>query len=201
MIRKLSAWSLFAVAVVVCLLMAGCSRRSSQPAAVSSTASHDHAIGDDFALTSHDGGRFQLSQQRGKIVLLFFGYTSCPDACPTMMAKLQNVYEKLGGKKDRVQIVFVSVDPQHDTPQELKAYLRYFKIGAIGLTGTREEIDAVVKQYGASYEIEKSDSALGYHINHSTYLYLIDQSGKVANQFKHTDDANAIVGGINKLIQ
>ena len=158
-------------------------------------------IGGDFSLTDQNGNRFQLSGQRGKIVLLFFGYTSCADACPTMMAKLKSVSKTLGADWKHVLPVFVSVDPARDTPQALKKYLEYFSISAVGLTGKKEEIDRVVGQYGASYEIEKSDSAMGYHINHSTYVYLIDQSGEVKSRFKHTDRPGAIASAVKQLIQ
>ena len=158
-------------------------------------------IGGDFALTDQNGNRFQLSGQRGKIVLLFFGYTSCADACPTMMVKLKSVSKTLGAEWKHVLPVFVSVDPARDTSAALKKYLEYFSISAVGLTGKKEEIDRVVEQYGASYEIEKSDSAMGYHINHSTYVYLIDQGGEVRSRFKHTDRPDAIAAAVKQLIK
>lgn len=157
--------------------------------------------GGDFALTDQNGKLFRLSQQRGKIVLLFFGYTSCADACPTMMAKLTSIYKSLGADQKNVLTVFVSVDPARDTSAVLKKYLEYFSLGAVGLTGTKAEIDRVVNQYGASYEIEKSDSAMGYHINHSTSLYLIDQSGEVKSRFKHTDRPAVIAAAVQQLIK
>ena len=104
---------------------------------------------DDFALTDQNGRSFHLSQLRGKVVLLFFGYTHCPDACPTTMAKLSRVSKLLGPDAGSVMILFASVDPDRDTPNILKSYLAYFHMNSIGLTGTKEEIDAVVKQYGA----------------------------------------------------
>jgi protein SCO1/2 len=158
-------------------------------------------IGGDFTLTDQNGNRFQLSGQRGKIVLLFFGYTSCADACPTMMVKLKSVSKTLGADWKQILPVFVSVDPERDTPPALKKYLEYFAISAVGLTGKKDEIDRVVEQYGANYEIEKSDSAMGYHINHSTYLYLIDQSGEVKSRFKHTDRPDVIASAVKQLIK
>lgn len=133
--------------------------------------------------------------------MLFFGYTSCADACPTMMVKLKSVSKALGADWKQVLPVFVSVDPARDTSAALKKYLEYFLISAVGLTGKKEEIDRVVSQYGASYEIEKSDSAMGYHINHSTYLYLIDQAGEVRSRFKHTDRPDQIASGVKQLIR
>jgi cytochrome oxidase Cu insertion factor (SCO1/SenC/PrrC family) len=156
--------------------------------------------GGDFALTDHHGERFRLSNARGKVALLFFGYTSCAEACPVAMAKIAAVYKRLGGGR-KVATLFVSLDPARDTPAALARYLSHFSTSATGLTGKKEEIDAVVAQYGAKYEIERSDSALGYHINHSTYLYAIDSSGKVRFRFKHEDSAELIAAGVKRLLE
>lgn len=188
---------LMAMAAMAC----GCPQMAIMPAIASATAIQKTVAGGDFALTDQTGSRFQLREQRGKVVLLFFGYTTCPDACPTMLAKLAKVYQSLGEKRGQVLTVFVSLDPARDTPDALKKYLAYFPINAVGLTGTKAEIDAVVKQYGAFYEIEKSDSALGYHINHSTSLYVIDKSGGVSSQFKHTDRPDLIAAAVRQLIE
>lgn len=154
----------------------------------------------DFALTDQNGKPFHLSQLRGKVVFLFFGYTHCPDACPTTMAKLSQVNKLLGKNADHVVTVFVSVDPGRDTTSVLKSYLAYFHMNSIGLTGTKEEIDAVVKQYGAKYEIEQSDSAAGYHIDHSTDLYLLNQKGELARTFNYSDGAQVIAEGARSLL-
>lgn len=155
----------------------------------------------DFALTDQNGKPFRLSQLRGKVVFLFFGYTHCPDACPTTMAKLSRVYKLLERNANQVMTVFVSVDPGRDTTSALKSYLAYFHMNSIGLTGTKEEIDMVVKQYGAKYEIEESDSAAGYHINHSTDLYLLDRKGELARTFNYSDGTQVIVDGARRLIR
>jgi len=155
----------------------------------------------DFVLTDENGRPFRLSQLRGKVVLLFFGYTHCPDACPTTMAKLARAGKLLGKDADRVVTLFVSVDPGRDTPDVLKHYLDYFHIKSFGLTGTKNEIDAVVKQYGARYEIEQSDSAAGYHVNHSTDLYLLDQKGELVRTFGYNDGIQVIVDGIRPLLK
>jgi len=157
--------------------------------------------GKDFALTDQNGKPFHLSQLRGKVVFLFFGYTHCPDACPTTMAKLSQVYKLLGRNAGQVMTVFVSVDPGRDTSSVLKNYLAYFHMNSVGLTGTKEEIDVVVKQYGAKYEIEQSDSAAGYHINHSTDLYLLDQKGELARTFSYADGTQVIVDGVRQVIR
>ena len=106
----------------------------------------------------------------------------------------------LGDDKEKVVILFVSFDPQRDTPSVLKNYLAYFHLNSIGLTGTKGQIDEVVNQYGAKYEIEQSDSAAGYHINHSTDLYLLDQKGELAGRFNYSDGQQIIVDGVRRLI-
>lgn len=142
----------------------------------------------DFILYDQDGKIFHLKDHRGQIVLLFFGYTSCPDVCPLALSKLARVYTLLGPMRQKVLTLFVTIDPKHDTPQKLKEYLRYFNINAIGLTGTKQEIDAVVDSYKATYEkVETHLSALGYEFDHTDYLYLIDTQGKTSYLF-HPDD-------------
>ena len=156
-------------------------------------------LGGDFSLTDHNEQPFQLQSQRGKIVLLYFGYTSCTEACPTMLTKVARIYRSLGADKEKVQLLLVSVDPKRDTPAVLKTYLDYFKVNAIGLTGAKEAIDKVVQQYGAKYEIEKSESALGYHVSHTTDLYLLDQQGKVRRLFKHNEKMDTMTKEIKAL--
>src|ERR1700730_1395236 len=155
----------------------------------------------DFVLTDQNGRSFHLSQVSGKVVLLFFGYTHCPDACPTTMSKLARVYKLLDRDAGQVITLFVSVDPGRDKPTVLKSYLAYFRVNSLGLTGTKEEIDAVVKQYGAKYEIEQSDSAAGYHINHSTDLYLLNQKGELAKTFSYSDGIQVIADGVRQVIR
>jgi protein SCO1/2 len=157
--------------------------------------------GSDFTLTDENGRQFRLSQLHGKVVLLFFGYTHCPDACPTTMTKLARAAKLLGNDADRVVTLFVSVDPGRDTPDVLKHYLEYFHLNSVGLTGTKDEIDAVVKQYGARYEIEQSDSAAGYHVNHSTDLYLLDQKGELVKTFGYNDATQTVVDGVRPLLK
>jgi len=173
---------------------------SSQPPIDAGDGDNKHPAS-DFALTDQDGKLFLLSQLRGKVVLLFFGYTHCPDACPTTMAKLSRVYKLLGADTEKAVTLFVSVDPDRDTTSVLKSYLAYFHMNSIGLTGTKEEIDAVVKQYGARYEIEQSDSAAGYHINHSTDLYLLNRKGELSSTFTYSAGTQEIASAVNKVLR
>ncbi len=144
----------------------------------------------DFTLHDQDGKIFHLKDHRGQIVLLFFGYTACPDECPTTLSKLARVYALLGPMGKQVLTVFVTVDPKHDTGPKLKEYLQYFKINAIGLTGTKQEIDAVLSSYKASsMKVQTNSSAMGDMFDHSDYLYLIDTQGKTSHLFHLEDKA------------
>ncbi len=142
----------------------------------------------DFTLTEDNGQIFHLRDHRGKVVLLFFGYTSCPGVYPLTLDKLARVRTLLGAASQEVMTVFVTVDPQRDTSARLKEYLRYFDINAVGLTGNKTEIDKVVHAYNASYQKIPIKSAAGYIINRTDIVYLIDKEGKVSYLF-HQDDS------------
>ncbi len=158
-------------------------------------------MGGDFQLTDHDGQPFALDSQRGKVVLIFFGYSSCPDACPTTLSKLSRVARLLGDDRSRMRTLYVSVDPERDTPSVLKADLASFALDAIGLTGTKEEIDRVVEQYGASYEVVPTpQSAARYTISHTTAVYALDAKGRVRKTFEYEATVDEIVDGIRTIL-
>lgn len=139
---------------------------------------NNHKVGGDFTLTDHNGQTFNLNQFRGKVVLLFFGYTTCPDICPTELTGLARVFNKLNNRVDKVRGLFVSVDPERDTPEILKDYVNYFSKNITGLTGSKDEIDRVTQQYHAAYGLNKSQGE-NYTVDHSANLYVIAPSGKL----------------------
>jgi protein SCO1/2 len=158
-------------------------------------------IGGDFTLLDHNGQRFELSSLRGKVVLIFFGYTYCPDACPTTMSKLASVYRRLGNDAKRVKTLYVSVDPERDTPAVLKEDLANFDVDALGLTGTKAEIDRVVSLYGAAYEIVPTpNSAAKYTVSHTTSLYALDVAGRARIEFRYEATPEEIVQGIEAIL-
>jgi len=158
--------------------------------------------GGDFALTDHNGEHFELSSLRGKVVLIFFGYSSCPDACPTTLSKLSTVYRRLGDDSSHVKTLYISVDPERDTPDALKADLANFHLDALGLTGAKADIDKVVHLYGASYEIVPlPNSAAKYTVAHSTTLYALDTEGKVRIAFPYEATVSQIVSGIQQILK
>lgn len=196
--------TLLAAVVVVsgCLLAAlalafasGCSR--SQDGLLDF---EDVSIGGDFTLTDHEGAPYTMSDHDGEIRLLLFGFTHCPDFCPTALAEMTQVYEKLGDQGKGLRTLFVSVDPERDTPELLKAYLGSFQIPVTGLTGTVEEVSVVVDRYSSFFEKVPMESAALYTMDHSTRSYLIDAEGKVRYIFSYDDDADRIVHMARKLL-
>jgi protein SCO1/2 len=131
----------------------------------------------DFSLSGSDGHVLQLSQYRGKVVLLVFGYTSCPEVCPVTLATLAQTFRKLGPASAEVQVVFVSVDPERDDVRKMQQYLARFNPGFIGGTGTAAQLAAVRKPYGIT--ITRHAMPDGYVIAHSSYVYLIDRQGQL----------------------
>ncbi len=135
-------------------------------------------IATDFSLIREDGTVFRLSEQRGKLILLFFGYTFCPDVCPTTLYDVRQAMDKLKeAERKHVEVVFVTVDPERDTPQRIQEYVRHFSPDFIGLSGSEETLKPIWQAYHVTRIIEKTSSAAGYLVNHSAYLYLIDPEG------------------------
>lgn len=152
--------------------------------------------------TLHEGeNKVQLSDYKGKAVFLFFGYTSCPDICPTSLAFMSGALKNLTDEElDKVQVLFISVDPERDTPEKLRSYAKYYHPSIRGVTGTKKEIDQVVAQYGASYQRVESNSAMGYLVDHTASFYVIDPKGKLVNLLPHGLPVKQITEVIRDLI-
>ena len=132
----------------------------------------------DFALTDQHGQPFRLSEQQGNVVVLFFGYASCPDVCPTTLGMWRRVQTELGDDAQRVRFVFVTVDPERDTRERLQEHLTIFSPDFIGLTGTPADLEPVYQAYGVYHEKEiLPESELGYQISHTASAYVIDPDG------------------------
>lgn len=134
-------------------------------------------IGGPFALVNQDGKPVTDADFKGKLLLVYFGYTFCPDACPTTMAELKKVPPALGRSADDVQVVMISVDPQRDTPEVLREYLAHFDPSFLGLTGTEEEILAAATPLGIYYYAHEGSAASGYLVDHTTSVLAIDREG------------------------
>lgn len=134
----------------------------------------------DFALHAADGGELRLSRLRGKVVALGFGYSYCPDVCPTTLADLAQARERLGEARGRFQVLYATVDPERDTPARLAAYMRAFDPTFIGLTGAPAQLAEVRKAYGVSVQREViPGSATAYLVHHTSHIFLIDAGGRL----------------------
>lgn len=170
------------VGVLAVLLFTACSGAESEPTATVAPF-RGSVLGEpiaaaDFELQDQHGQTFRLSEQRGKVVVLFFGYTSCPDVCPTTLSAWKRAYEELGEQVANTRFVFITVDPERDTPARLKTHLELFNPAFIGLTGTLEELEPIYQAYGVYYEKQAApESALGYLVSHTSSDYVIDKAG------------------------
>ncbi len=156
--------------------------------------------GGDFALTNQFGIKNKLSEFEGKVILMFFGYTLCPDVCPSTMLEMKGALQLLGEEAEHVKVVFITLDPNRDTPKVLKEYLEFFDPRIVGLTSTQIEVDKVAKQYAARYRKRDVGSAAGYLLDHTAFSYLIDQEGKLRYLFPYKTPPNYIVKGVKKLL-
>lgn len=159
----------------------------------------------EFAGRDSEGREFRLSSLRGKAVLVTFGFTRCPDVCPDTLGKLAKVYQALGPEtQQRVQMVFVSVDPRDD-PSTLHGYLPFYDPAFLGVTGTREQIDQAARAFGAQYEVRppaenKPDQE--YRVLHSDFIYLVDPAGGYAVRFFHAqlNDPTAVAADVARIV-
>jgi protein SCO1/2 len=152
-------------------------------------------------LTDQDGNAFTLDQWDGKVALIYFGYTTCPDLCPTTLSDFTAVKEELGEKAQNVRFSLVSVDPERDTPNRLKEYLGFFDPDFIGLTGTPEQVDEVKRGYGVvALKVEQPESATGYLVDHTSLIYVIDRDGKLRLTFPYGADPADIAEDVRHLL-
>lgn len=142
-------------------------------------------VGGAFTLTDQDGKRRTDAEFRGKHMLVFFGFTQCPDFCPTALYGITQALEKLGPKADGLAPIFISVDPERDTPAQLKAYAQNFDKRIVMLTGSAAEIAAVARAYRVYYAKRPLEKPGEYTMDHSAYIYLLDANGKYLTHFRH----------------
>ncbi len=158
--------------------------------------------GGDFTLQSYRGP-VSLSDYRGKVVVLYFGYTWCPDVCPTSLGYLTAAWDGLSeAELQQMQGLFISVDPEGGSVIKIKDYAEYFHANLLGITGTDTNLAKISKQYGSAYQkVEQEDSKMGYAVDHSADLYLIDKHGKLSGAIRHGTPPKKILVSLRKLLE
>ena len=137
------------------------------------------SFGRDFKLSDHNGDIRSLADFRGKVIVLFFGYTNCPDICPGIMGKLAGTIKKLGNDSNHVQVLFISVDPEHDTPALLKQYVSTFNPAFLGLSGDLQTTRNIAKEFKIAFQKQSGTTQDGHIMEHSTGVYIFDPKGKL----------------------
>jgi protein SCO1/2 len=154
----------------------------------------------DFTLTSVDGD-VSLSDFRGKIVLIYFGYTFCPDICPGTLGNVAQALRNMGTQADDVQLIMVSLDPERDTPEKLAEYMGHFHPSFIGVTGSKEKLDEVAALYGIFYQKAEGSDATGYLIDHTATLMVLDREGYLKLVFPFGVTAEEIADDLKYMIR
>lgn len=171
------------------------------PRTASADTTADTSIGGDFSLIDHDSNNYSLRDARGKLVILVFGYTSCPDICPTSLLSMKTILQQLGERASNIQPLFVSVDPERDTPAVLKNYVAYFHPSIIGLTGSLSTLKTVSQRYQALFNHSGDVASDSYLVNHSSNFYIIDAQGHLVSIIPFGTPVDHIIRVIEKFLE
>lgn len=202
---RVRLWLSLALVVIVvglaALAAAGAGLFRTQPYAFNGLPYEPPIPAPDFTLIDQYRQPVRLSDYRGKIVLLFFGFTHCPDACPTTLGTWLAVHRKLEAEAEQVRFVFITVDPERDTPERIKEHLDLFNPEFIGLRGSLAETEEVARAYNAFFEKVEVDSALDYLVNHTALTYVIDQDGQLVLAYPYNTGSQKITADLRYMLK
>ncbi len=170
-IDRMQVATRFLRALSIALVAVACTQQGTQ--------SSGSSFGRDFALSDHNGKPRTLADFRGKAVVVFFGYTQCPDVCPTTLASLAEAMKQLGPDSDRVQVLFITVDPERDTAELLSKYVPAFDRRFLGLRGSAEETERATKEFRVRYQKQAGTSSSAYTLDHSVGTFIFDPQGRL----------------------
>ena len=188
----------FWLASLALLLLAACSQ---QPPAFTNTDVTGLGYAQGFTLTDHTGKTRTLADFKGKAVVVFFGYTHCPDVCPTTMAEMASVMQDLGPQADKVQVLFVTLDPERDTPALLAQYVPAFDTRFLGMYGDRAATEKVAKDFKVFYQKVPGKDAGSYTLDHTAGSYVFDPQGRIRLFVRHGQGPEPIVHDLKLLLQ
>ena len=188
---------LAACAVLLALGLGACTK----PASFQNTDVTGLRYAEDFALTDHNGVPRNLASFKGKVVLVFFGYTQCPDVCPTTMVELAKVMQELGPLADKLQVLFITVDPERDTQQLLAEYVPAFDKRFLGLRGDAAATAKVAKEFKVFYAKVPGKEPGSYSMDHTAGSYVFDKEGKVRLFVRHGQGTGPLVQDLKQLLQ
>ena len=188
----------FLVFMALAAALAGCDRGATAPFKAIDITGAEYAQG--FDLPDADGRRRTLADFKGRVTLVFFGYTQCPDVCPTTLLEIAEVRKALGADGERVQGVFVSIDPERDTPQVLKAYVDNFGAGFVALRGSMAETQAVAHAFKVYYAKVPGQAPGSYTMDHTAGTYVFDTNGKVRLFTRYGTGAEALKHDLQLLL-
>ncbi|MEO6984558.1 MAG: SCO family protein [Paralcaligenes sp.] len=185
-----------AVAGLLSLSLAGCK----DPVKFQGTDISGTHLGHDMAMVDSSGTLRTLADYKGKVLLVFFGFTHCPDVCPTSMAELAQTMKLLKGDAQKVQVVMISVDPERDTGAIMNAYVKAFDPNFVGLTGSPEQLHKTAQSFKAYYAKAAGGTPDSYTMNHSSSFYILDQTGEARVLLPGNAPAKVIAGDIHQLL-
>ena len=179
-------------------LLASCHR---SPVAFRNTDLTGATFGHKLTLTDHNGQTRSLADFQGRVVIVYFGYTSCPDICPTMLSQLAEVMKALGPAAQNVQVLFVTLDPERDSAERLKAFVPWFYPSFLGLRGDVGQIKAVTEEFRVFSARKNVDSDLGYVLDHSSGAYIFDPAGRLRLYVRDGAGGEDIAADIGQLLR
>lgn len=183
--------------VVLALLLSGCGGGAQKFNSVDITGAN---YARDFALTDHTGARRTLADYRGKVVAVFFGFTQCPDVCPTTLSDLAQVKKRLGSDGERLQVIFITVDPERDSQAVLQRYVPSFDPSFVALYGSAEQTAATAKEFKVFYQKAAGKTATSYSIDHTAGTYVFDRDGRVRLFVRHGEGVEPIVADLKRFL-
>ena len=194
-LKSIARYTLAATTVAI---FSSCTQSKPQFSSIDLTGA-DYAR--DFRLTDHHGQPRSLKDFQGKVVVLFFGYTQCPDVCPTTMAELAQTKKLLGADGDKLQVLFVTVDPERDTPAVLKAYMANFEPSFLALRGSPEQLAAMARDFKVYYKKTDGKTPTSYGMDHSAASYVYDTQGRLRLYTRYGSGAQALASDIQLLLK